>query len=99
MLSEPGIEGIVINFREITQRKETEQQLQKNESLFMPLMNGKELIDKIRLIIPGQKALFMSGFTDNAIVHQGAGRSYSLHPKALYRRAGCHSNPQVAQLN
>jgi response regulator RpfG family c-di-GMP phosphodiesterase len=37
----------------------------------MPLMNGKELIDKIRLIIPGQKALFMSGFTDNTIVHQG----------------------------
>ncbi|MDP2174056.1 MAG: response regulator, partial [Candidatus Cloacimonadaceae bacterium] len=37
----------------------------------MPEMNGKEMVDRIFGIIPGQKVLFMSGFTDNAVVRNG----------------------------
>jgi PAS domain S-box-containing protein len=37
----------------------------------MPNMGGKELIDRLRRTYPGLGALFMSGYTDNAIVHHG----------------------------
>jgi len=37
----------------------------------MPKMSGKELIDRLRKTYPHLKALFMSGYTDNAIVHHG----------------------------
>ncbi len=37
----------------------------------MPNMNGKELIDRLRRRQQHLKALFMSGYTDNAIVHHG----------------------------
>ncbi len=39
--------------------------------VIMPIMNGKELVDNIKQIIPDQKVLFMSGFTDNIIVPFG----------------------------
>jgi FixJ family two-component response regulator len=34
-------------------------------------MSGKELAEKLQRITPGMKVLFMSGYTDAAIVHQG----------------------------
>ena len=37
----------------------------------MPKMNGKETADRIREIFPEIKIIFMSGYTDNAIVHHG----------------------------
>jgi CheY-like chemotaxis protein len=37
----------------------------------MPNMSGKELIDRLRRNYPHLKALFMSGYTDDAIVHHG----------------------------
>ena len=37
----------------------------------MPEMNGKELLEKILVLRPGLKSLFMSGYTANVIVHQG----------------------------
>ena len=37
----------------------------------MPEMNGKELIDQVKRLIPNQKVLFMSGFTDDVIEHHG----------------------------
>ncbi|HPP06492.1 MAG TPA: PAS domain S-box protein, partial [Syntrophorhabdaceae bacterium] len=39
--------------------------------VIMPEMNGKELADKIKSIIPSIKCLFMSGYTTNAIVKNG----------------------------
>lgn len=39
--------------------------------VIMPQMNGKQLIDIIREKLPNIKVLFMSGYTDNAIVHHG----------------------------
>ncbi|PKN72431.1 MAG: hypothetical protein CVU50_07630 [Candidatus Cloacimonetes bacterium HGW-Cloacimonetes-3] len=36
--------------------------------VIMPVMNGKQLADKVLELIPGQKVLFMSGFTNDAIV-------------------------------
>ncbi|GAB4232638.1 MAG: hypothetical protein OHK0028_08140 [Deltaproteobacteria bacterium] len=37
----------------------------------MPKMGGKALFDRIRIRRPGIKVLYMSGYTDNAIVHHG----------------------------
>jgi CheY-like chemotaxis protein len=37
----------------------------------MPMMNGRELEQRIRAIQPGIKSLFMSGYTANVIAHQG----------------------------
>jgi two-component system, cell cycle sensor histidine kinase and response regulator CckA len=37
----------------------------------MPQMSGKEMIDRLRILRANIKALFMSGYTNNAIVHHG----------------------------
>jgi PAS domain S-box-containing protein len=37
----------------------------------MPGMNGRELAERVEKIHPEIKTLFMSGYTDNAIVHHG----------------------------
>ena len=39
--------------------------------VIMPGMNGKELADELLDKVPGLKVIFMSGYTDNAIVHHG----------------------------
>jgi two-component system, cell cycle sensor histidine kinase and response regulator CckA len=37
----------------------------------MPEMNGRELAERLRIIKPGLKCLFMSGYTANVIAHRG----------------------------
>jgi two-component system, cell cycle sensor histidine kinase and response regulator CckA len=37
----------------------------------MPGLSGSELVSEIRSIQPGIKVLFVSGYTDSAIVHHG----------------------------
>ena len=37
----------------------------------MPGMSGKVLVDRLRKTMPELKVLYMSGYTDNAIVHHG----------------------------
>ncbi len=39
--------------------------------LVMPQMSGKELAERIRILSPQTHILFNSGYTENAIVHQG----------------------------
>ena len=39
--------------------------------LVMPELNGKEFADKVRKILPDIKVIFVSGYTDNHIVHNG----------------------------
>ncbi|MEW6666530.1 MAG: PAS domain S-box protein [Thermodesulfobacteriota bacterium] len=39
--------------------------------IVMPGMSGKDLAEELKGIQPGLKVLFMSGYTDNAIVHHG----------------------------
>jgi len=37
----------------------------------MPNMSGRDLVDRLRRNQPDLKALYMSGYTDNAIIHHG----------------------------
>lgn len=37
----------------------------------MPGMSGRELVERLRRIHPEAKALYMSGYTDNVILHHG----------------------------
>jgi len=37
----------------------------------MPEMNGKELVKRIKERFPDMPVLYMSGYTDNYIVHDG----------------------------
>ena len=37
----------------------------------MPGLGGKELADRIKQMLPGIKTLFVTGYTDNAVVHHG----------------------------
>ncbi|WP_020475995.1 PAS domain S-box protein [Zavarzinella formosa] len=37
----------------------------------MPLMNGRELADRVRAILPGIRVLFVSGYTDDSILRHG----------------------------
>ncbi len=39
--------------------------------IIMPQMNGRQMAEKLHTINPGLKILFMSGYTDNAIVYNG----------------------------
>ena len=52
----------------------------------MPGMSGKEMVEELRKVLPGIKVLYMSGYTDNAIVHHGVldpGEPYIQKPFAL----------------
>jgi YesN/AraC family two-component response regulator len=37
----------------------------------MPGVSGPELAEGLTLILPEMKAIYMSGYTDNAVIHQG----------------------------
>jgi two-component system cell cycle sensor histidine kinase/response regulator CckA len=40
--------------------------------MIMPRMGGKELVENIRLKFPEMKVLFISGYTDDALLDRGA---------------------------
>jgi YesN/AraC family two-component response regulator len=37
----------------------------------MPLMNGREVANRVASLVPGVKTLFMSGYTDDSILRHG----------------------------
>ena len=38
----------------------------------MPGLSGRQIAERFALIRPGAKVLFVSGYTDNVILHRGA---------------------------
>lgn len=55
---------------EILERSHEEIRLMVTD-VIMPAMSGKRLADKAKLLRPGMRVLFISGYTDEAIVHHG----------------------------
>jgi len=56
----------------------------------MPEMNGKELSEKIKKYCPGINCLFMSGYTNEIIAHQGVleeGVFFIEKPFSMYEMA------------
>ncbi len=39
--------------------------------LIMPELNGKDFVEKVKTMVDGVKVIFVSGYTDNHIVHNG----------------------------
>ena len=37
----------------------------------MPGINGRQMVDKVKTVMPDIRALFMSGYTANVIAHRG----------------------------
>lgn len=56
---------------ELFEKKQTQIDLIITD-LIMPEMNGKELVQKIKVISPSVHILFTSGYTENHIVHGGS---------------------------
>jgi PAS domain S-box-containing protein len=68
LLHEPGVNGVVVNFRDITQRKETERALVESEHKFRSLIQKSS--DAIIVLDPDKRLVFasdslyrMTGFT------------------------------------
>jgi len=58
--------------------------------VIMPEMNGRELYQKVAAIHPTTKVLYMSGYTDNVIVHRGIldeGINFLQKPFSVHRLA------------
>ena len=50
----------------------------------MPEMSGRELAEHLAVLRPETQVLYMSGYTDHAIVRHGIlEREYGIHPKVV----------------
>jgi DNA-binding response OmpR family regulator len=57
----------------------------------MPQMSGRQLVEQLRQVYQNFKVLYMSGYTDNAIVHRGVlerGINYIQKPFTMGALAG-----------
>ena len=73
--------------------------------VIMPLMSGREMAQGLKAVRPDTRVLFMSGFTDDAIVHHGVldeSDGYrELHamglPIPIVLDESCHTLPDVGR--
>ena len=49
----------------------------------MPRMSGGELLAKVTVVRPRMKVLFMSGYTDDTIIHHGIDRDFAFIQKPV----------------
>ncbi len=66
--------------------------------VIMPKMSGKDLVLRIEALRPGIKSLFISGYTDNSIVHHGIlDSNVAFLQKPFSADSLCHKVRQVLQ--
>jgi two-component system cell cycle sensor histidine kinase/response regulator CckA len=60
----------------------------------MPDMNGRDLADRLHTLYPNIKILFMSGYTNNVIVHRGVlDDGGEFHPETFFPKRSGHQGP------
>jgi PAS domain S-box-containing protein len=87
LLHDPAIKGVVINFRDITQRKQVERYLEESERKFRSLIeNNADIItvvnEKLQIVFASESLYKVTGFSTDKVI--GTLGLNLVHPDDLY---------------